>query len=89
MKKAILRLYGPFNSGTNLTCSLLSYITKNNFINDTKSKHTLDWNAIKRFLRSNSNNCVVFMYRPILSWLKSMKKESYTLNYKNIYMCKK
>lgn len=85
MRKHVLRLYGPFNTGTNLTEKLLNEIMKKNYNVRIQSKHGLNWEAITHFLKYSKHNRVVLMYRPILSWLKGMKKASYTLNYKSIY----
>ena len=81
----MIRIYWPYNTGTNLTTSLLKFILAKRTEVSTYKKHTLNRKIITDFLNNNKYNRVVITYRPILSWLRSLEKESYELNYKNIY----
>lgn len=81
----MIRIYGPYNTGTNLTSNLLNFILEKRTKVEYIEKHTLNKSLIEKFLNQNTYNRIVINYRPILSWLRSLEKESYQLNYKNIY----
>ena len=81
----MIRIYGPYNTGTNLTTNLLKFILSKQTKVENNKKHTLNKSLIEEYLKQNNYNRIVINYRPILSWLRSLEKESYQLNYKNIY----
>ena len=81
----MIRIYGPYNTGTNLITNLLKYILSKRTTVENNKKHTLNKTLIEEFLNKNKYNRIAIMYRPINSWLRSLEKESYELNYKNIY----
>lgn len=79
------RVFGPWNTGTNLMEKLLKTMYSGKQKVGSSEKHTLNSEIPENYLKKSKNNKIIFMYRPILSWLKSMGKESYTMDYKNIY----
>ena len=82
----MIRVYGPYNTGTNLMRCLLTFILRKRTKRvEENKKHNLDKKLLEEFLNKDKYNRIIVMYRPILSWLKSLEKECYELNYTNIY----
>lgn len=91
MQKSIAIL-GAWNTGTNLISNILSnsYCV---FLNDEKEilpvrnddvwKHEPNFSIIES-LAKDTNKIVVIMYRNVYSWLNSMQKCSYELEYKSL-----
>lgn len=87
-------ILGAWNTGTNL----VSNIFDNNSLIDLKTNEVLNicnndnnkiWKHNPKFaliepLAKDPNNIIVIMYRNIYSWLNSMKKASYELNFENL-----
>ncbi len=91
MSTRMIKIIGPFNTGTNL----LSKILVNNCVDlscnsiclefkntnhDTKNfdKHTVNISEIKQYLQ-NKDNLAIIMYKNVYNWLHSLKKAQYSL----------
>jgi hypothetical protein len=91
MKKTIMIL-GAWNTGTNLISKILSNsycVFLNNetefldISNNNVWKHEPIFSVVENMIM-DPNKIVVIMYRNVYSWLKSMQKSSYELEFKNI-----
>jgi hypothetical protein len=80
-----INILGPFSTGTNLINNIIKDATN---INITKiiDKHTIDFSTLENAVKNNPDVLFIAMYRPLFSWVESMKKYSYDLKWdkKNI-----
>lgn len=91
MNKTI-SILGPWNTGTNLISNILSnsyclFLNNENefldFSNNDVWKHEPKFSIIENIAK-NPNKIVVIMYRNVYSWLSSMQKSSYELEFKSL-----
>lgn len=88
-KKIII--FGAWNTGTNLisnilsnsNCVFLSNENKNVEFENAVWKHHPKYSVIEPIAK-DPNRIVVIMYRNVYSWLNSMQKSSYELNFQSI-----
>ena len=68
-------VYGPQNTGTNLTQEIIKGYTTCIW------KHIGDFDRLKKVVEAKNGDIFLFMFRPLSSWINSMKKCPYETNW--------
>ena len=80
-----IQLFGPFNSGTNLVAKILIDFCKGGLCNDGSFhtwKHICDYEIMSSLATKHKKTLFICMYKPVVNWIYSMKKESYNIDWK-------
>ena len=71
----LVYVYGPQNTGTNLTHKIIKGYTTGIW------KHMLNFDRLKKEVEDKNGDIFLFMFRPLSSWINSMKKCPYETNW--------
>jgi len=81
-----VKVLGPFNSGTHLTERFFNKELRNKKIGTRKKliwTHSLNDSKLCNMIDTNKNVLFIVMYRPLDSWVESMKTTNYSLIWDN------
>jgi hypothetical protein len=73
-----INILGPFSTGTNLINNIIKEATNIKLV-ELIHKHDDDFFKLENFIKNNPNVLFIVMYRPLFSWIESMKKHSYEI----------
>jgi hypothetical protein len=75
-----INILGPFSTGTNLLNNIINEATNIKTV-ELIHKHNNNFFEINYLIKNNPNILFVVMYRPLFSWVESMKKASYDISW--------
>jgi hypothetical protein len=78
-----INILGPFSTGTNLINNIIKDATNINIV-QIVDKHTINFSTLENAVKNNPNVLFIAMYRPLFTWVESMKKYSYDLKWDKI-----
>ena len=83
-----VQILGPFNSGTNLILKILKQCLRDSIQleGDVADKDTVIWKhthikLTPNFIRTHSSVIFIIMYRPIQTWIESVRKFQYDIQW--------
>ena len=75
-----INILGPFSSGTNLITNIITDATNINLVK-LINKHEFDFVRLEKCIQEHPNVLFIVMYRPLFSWVESMKLNSYDIRW--------